>query len=288
MLRTTSCLLALALALITAEQDSRADDPPAPLPDLVLTQGAIKGLKEFQSKVGSTGHGYLAVSPDGVNWAYWLCRETNCSGQRAQDKSKALDDCRDNNYGVDCVILAQDQTVVLEYLGPPDPKRPKPQMAASHPPAPPAKQIATKGRPGWTVDALHGCWIWNRKPVLENFITWSGACAPDGPAIGPGLLDWGDERFYGEMKDGRKFGKGLLIDEWGGHARGTWKNGLIDGQVVYVWDDGSHYEGPFAGGYPNGHGIFTDKGKIYEGEWKNGCLVDKRLDWSIYGEANCK
>jgi len=280
--------LALAIAFVVAEKQSLADQPPTPLPELVLTDEAIKGLKEFQDKVGSTGHGYLAVSPDGANWAYWLCSSASCLGQRSQDKAKALADCRSSNYGVDCIILAQDQAVLLEYLGPPNPKRPKPQMAASHPPAPPADQIAREGHPGWTVDALNGCWIWNRKPFLDYFITWSGTCAPEGPATGPGLLDWGDERFYGALKDGRKTGSGLLIDEWGGHVRGMWKDGVLDGPVAYAWADGSHYDGPFVKGYPNGHGVFTDKGKTYEGEWKDGCLVDKRIDWSIYGEADCK
>ena len=35
-----------------------------------------------------------------------------------------------------------------------------------HPrPAPPtAEAIAEPGRPGWTVDASNGCWVWNPNP----------------------------------------------------------------------------------------------------------------------------
>ena len=249
---------------------------------MVLTGDTLDGLKKFQSRVGSTGHGYFAVSLDGTNYGYWYCPVTNCSGSRAGLKEKALRLCRENSYGVDCVILAEDQEVVREYLGPPDPKRPKPEMAAAHPPAPPADQRATKGHAGWTVDALHGCWIWNRTGFLDHFITWSGACAPEGPATGPGVLDWGDERFYGALQDGRKSGPGLLIDEWGGHARGTWKDGVMDGQVTYVWDGGERYEGQWVHGYPEGPGVFTDKGKTYEGQWKKGCFQGSGLNYNIY------
>jgi hypothetical protein len=249
---------------------------------LVLTEDTLKDLKKFQKGVGDTEHGYFAVSVEGTTSGHWFCPKANCTGKDDILKEKALQRCREVSYGVDCVILAEDQKVLLDYLGPPDLKRPRPVMAASHPPAPPADQVAREGHPGWTVDALNGCWIWNRKPYLDSFITWSGACSPEGPATGPGLLDWGDERFYGEMKDGRKHGPALLIDEFGGHGTGTWKNGLMDGQVTYVWSDGARYVGPWVNGYPEGHGVYTEKGQKYEGKWKKGCFVDGKLDFNIY------
>merc|ERR1711972_127710 len=59
-------------------------------------------------------------------------------------------------------------------------------------------------------------------------------------------------------------------------------NGVICGKGIMIWRDGAHYEGDFALGLRNGHGIFRAGGAlvgmVYEGEFVN----DK-----FQGEGRC-
>ena len=257
---------------------------------LIVGADTLKGLKKYQSQVGSVGHGYFAVSTDGIHWAYWDCSSTSCSGQRSSLKSKALDRCRNVSYGLDCVILAEDQHVVLEYEAPPVAGVEKPVMSADHPPAPPADQLERPGHAGWAVDEMHGCWIWDRSPEAGDRAIWTGACAPEGPASGPGVLEWvGRERFHGTLKNGRKSGHGILVDDTGGHFEGEYRDGNHDGHGVYVWGDGSRYEGEWQEDYPNGYGVFTWKNDKYQGQWQHGCFADGKFDFNnIYnGDLKC-
>lgn len=268
----------MAAAAAAALADSTASK-------LVLTKDTLAGLKEYQSKVGSVGNGYFAVSVDGVTWAYWLCKQTVCTGSRAGQKSKALDDCRKGSQGVDCVILARDQDVILEYEGPPTDKPRPAALPASAPPAPPADQLGRVDHPGWAVDEEHGCWIWNRAPEANDRVTWSGACSPSGPAEGEGVLEWvGQERFTGTLQQGRKTGKGRLVYADGGHVEATWIDGRINGQGMVVWADGSRYEGEWKDSVPDGYGTYTYYDEKYVGQWKNGCFDDGKTRYAIYKE----
>ena len=54
---------------------------------------------------------------------------------------------------------------------------------------------------------------------------------------------------------------------------GSWKNGKMEGNGVYVFNDSLKYEGTFKGGRPDGFGIsgYEEEGVVsYEGEWSKG------------------
>jgi hypothetical protein len=274
---------------------STAPETSAPT-GLVLTQETAAGLKQYQGDVGSTGHGYFAVATDGGTYGYWFCPVVNCTGARAELKSKALSLCDKNNDGRPCVILAEDQTIVLPYRAIPialppldETTAPATQAAGPRPPAPPADQLAKDGRLGWTVDSLHGCWIWNWYPDRTE-VTWTGLCAPDGPATGEGVLEWKDkQRYVGEMKNGRKDGRGKMVNASGDIYEGTYKNGALDGKGVYAWGDGARYEGEYKDGKETGFGVFTFEGKTYSGQWVDGCFNDGTKRYRILNDdvASC-
>jgi hypothetical protein len=145
-------------------------------------------------------------------------------------------------------------------------------VAASRPLAPPADQAAKIGHPGWLVEQNHGCWIWDFKPAKNEVVTWSGACAPDGPATGDGVMEWkGNLRYYGAMKDGRKTGHGSQVTSEGDQYDGDYQDGVFSGHGVYIWADGARYEGAWKASVPEGHGVYTERNVRFDGEWKNGC-----------------
>lgn len=46
---------------------------------------------------------------------------------------------------------------------------------------------------------------------------------------------------------------------------------MMNGKGVFIWPDGSKYEGDFAYDLKDGNGVFTwPDGKQYTGSWKNG------------------
>lgn len=83
-------------------------------------------------------------------------------------------------------------------------------------PAPPAEDLrAAPDRPGWSVDAPTGCWLWNPFPQPNETATWSGHRGPDGRASGRGEIVWrhngGVENYVGEVRDGTHHGFGRHI-----------------------------------------------------------------------------
>lgn len=131
------------------------------------------------------------------------------------------------------------------------------------------------GPPGWKADSRTGCKIWNQCPQHNETVTWSGACI-DGMANGVGTSVWYRDgkqiRFYeGSVKAGLSDGRGIARAEWGS-IEGEWREGRLDGQVVVVSEKG-RYEGAFSRDRPHGYGVLTTaNGKVYKGNWTNGCL----------------
>jgi len=296
--------LTIALLLAGCAAQPASDKPEANKPEnakpataaatpgkLLLTEWTLEGLKEFQSKIGSTGHGYFAVTADGSDYAYWYCPGVSCTGQRSELKRKALQRCHEQFPGTDCVIFAEDQDIVLDYqtypiaLPPPAAGEQTASVqtpAAARPAPPPTEQMAAVGRPGWAVDDLHGCWVWNIAPEKADVVTWTGACAADGTANGDGMLEWKDsERYTGPMKNGRKDGQGKTVNAYGDSYAGGFKAGEHDGHGKYIWSDGASYEGEYTNGYPNGSGVFSFRNDVYSGEWKNGCFNDGTKKYRI-------
>jgi hypothetical protein len=139
-------------------------------------------------------------------------------------------------------------------------------------PPPPTDHLAAPGRPGWSVDIVSGCWLWNRAPEPGETVRWTGDC-PSGPAIGRGEAVWqidgpsGPRTITdsGDFRDGRLEGRGKTVASTGAKYEGYWRDGRQDGQGVLIAADGSRYEGQFQAGKPNGAGRIIGRDAIYEG-----------------------
>lgn len=147
-------------------------------------------------------------------------------------------------------------------------------------PAPPqTSQLAEVGKPGWTVDATNGCWIWNPRPHGGEIGRWSGAC-PRGPATGAGTQEWQLEvrgtintsRYVGNFANGRPEGRGSFTHRLESYV-GDFRNGRYHGNGTMVLGN-SRYEGQWRDGKPNGTGTLTLllSGDSASGQWRNGCM----------------
>ena len=77
--------------------------------------------------------------------------------------------------------------------------------------------------------------------------------------------------FISKDFNGKKEGKGTLIDKGGSLYAGLWKNDKKEGKGVFISQDRNKYEGDFVNDTYNGKGKFTwANGKEYEGDWKDG------------------
>ena len=160
---------------------------------------------------------------------------------------------------------------------------------------------ARPGQPGWT-RTDRGCHVWHPAPSPGANASWNGACQ-NGRASGGGTMFWRysswTERYDGEMRDGKRHGRGTYVwangnrydGEWReghGHGRATWvgsngaryegeyRDGKRHGRGTYVFENGDRYEGEYRDGVPDGLGAFyfADSGETYNGLWRQGCFRD--------------
>jgi hypothetical protein len=114
--------------------------------------------------------------------------------------------------------------------------------------------------------------VWDPLPVPEETIGWTGECR-DGKVSGPGvlrILRAGNlvERNEGEFVDGKQTGHGVRQNRTGRYI-GNFKDGLFDGQGVYVASDGMRYDGEWKNGNLDGHGTLSfSSGARYEGHFR--------------------
>lgn len=119
----------------------------------------------------------------------------------------------------------------------------------------------------------------------------------DGLRDGEGTYTWGDGsgRYTGYWEEGLRHGLGTTVYADGTTSSDIWVKGeqtsndvagscingnCYDGDGVYVYQDGSMYEGHFRKGYPDGEGKYSDKdGSVYTGHWQKGY-------YSGYGELS--
>ena len=81
------------------------------------------------------------------------------------------------------------------------------------------------------------CLVWNPQPQEGETVSWTGACA-GGKATGSGTevfrrsagSTWSEERYVGEMRDGKLNGRGVLHFDDGDHLRG--RSSADNGQTV--------------------------------------------------------
>ncbi len=203
--------------------------------------------------------------------------------------------------------------VAVVFLAMPALAQPPPE--ASRPAPPPEAAIAAPGRPGWMVETLRGCWLWNPAPREDEVATWFGAC-PGGPAEGPGSAefrlpaDGADHaiRYIGTMRDGRPSGIGQFrgatgdgyAGEWrdglphgfgiltaanGDHFEGEWREGRRRGLGTQVLANGDRFEGAWQDDQPHGYGRAVLGGEAFSGLWTAGCFRDAAGAVAALGRA---
>jgi hypothetical protein len=113
--------------------------------------------------------------------------------------------------------------------------------------------LAQQTQPGWIADPKSGCRMWIAGPASDDVVFWSGACA-NGVAEGRGVLLW----FKG--------GKPNVLYE--GELRSGKRNGRGDETTT----EGYHYSGQWKDNKPDGLGTATMGDRTYGGTWTSGCL----------------
>ena len=76
--------------------------------------------------------------------------------------------------------------------------------------------------------------------------------------------------YVGEVKDGKRHGRGTFTNPDGRKYEGEWKDGEYHGRGTMTLPDGEKYEGEWKDGKRNGRGTETwPDGEKYEGEFQN-------------------
>ena len=91
--------------------------------------------------------------------------------------------------------------------------------------------------------------------------------------------EYEEGNYEGEINDGKREGKGIMIYKNGDKYEGNFKNDKIEGKGIYYFNSGNRYEGESKNGIKEGKGImYFANGNKYEGDWKN----DKRKGKGIF------
>ena len=129
--------------------------------------------------------------------------------------------------------------------------------------------------PGWSVETLHGCRVWNPEPQPNETVTWSGSC-PNGVANGFGVEQWFQDgrpsnRIEGVYRDGKLGGMVTIQYPNGSSYSGEFRDNRFNGEGTYTWKSGDRYVGHFEAGKRQGNGTyFYASGNKYVGEFRDG------------------
>jgi hypothetical protein len=159
-------------------------------------------------------------------------------------------------------------------------------LCAAAGPPPEAERMVPGGRGGFVSDGADGCWLWAsgiRAGAHNLTASWTGPC-PEGPAEGEGRAEvrWqedGAERgmiYEGAIRRGKNEGAGRLTLTAGKEIRliqdGIFRDDyFVSGRVEFP-GAGIVYEGGWSRSHPNGRGRLVINGRVFEGDWANGCL----------------
>ncbi|BAP87182.1 MORN repeat-containing protein [Burkholderiales bacterium GJ-E10] len=128
----------------------------------------------------------------------------------------------------------------------------------------------------WIADTRTGCKVWNDSPNLRLTIQWTGSCNEKHLATGNGVLrrfkdGSAEEKYEGEMKNGKQEGWGTYNYADGCSYDGEWKDGSPDGRGTMHYSNGDSYSGDWNDGQWDGRGtMHFANGGFYESEWKDG------------------
>ena len=123
--------------------------------------------------------------------------------------------------------------------------------------------------------SMNGKWGWYKEGderVNDKYVGEIKNGKPNGQGTHT-LPDGG--KYVGEWKDGEYHGQGTRTygkGEWEGDKyEGEWKNRKRDGHGTYTWSDGGKYVGEWKSGKKHGQGTHTRSvGSKYVGKFKNG------------------
>ena len=92
--------------------------------------------------------------------------------------------------------------------------------------------------PDWIVAENQTCQAHNPAPELIEAVTWSGGCV-DGKAEGGGMLvlrrhDGRVNRYEGQLRTGKRHGRGSMSYHDGGRYEGEWRDGERHGKGVMI------------------------------------------------------
>ena len=137
--------------------------------------------------------------------------------------------------------------------------------------------VAAPGQPGWT-PAGKECFVWNQNPAKDETAEWTGPCEQQ-HATGKGVLVWRlgnvQQRYDGEMRDGRLNGRGIYSFGDGGRYEGQFKDDQFDGIGTLI-DGSNRYDGGWKAGKKDGHGVMImSDGNRYDGDFKEDVLEGK-------------
>ena len=84
-------------------------------------------------------------------------------------------------------------------------------------------------------------------------------------------IDYCEGKYKGRLNNNKPHGHGTLCLKDGSTYIGNWKDGVRDGNGIYIDLNGAKYNGEFEFDKPHGKGVlYNSNGEKYDGEWKKG------------------
>ena len=92
-------------------------------------------------------------------------------------------------------------------------------------------------------------------------------------------------KYFGQVVNGLKEGKGNMIYSNGDRYDGFFKNDFKEGKGILYYNNGNRYEGEFKNGFKEGKGImYYNNGDRYEGDFKNDLKEGKGIVYFCNGD----
>jgi hypothetical protein len=114
----------------------------------------------------------------------------------------------------------------------------------------------------------------NKMDIMLNLINSHSVEAPNDEPVEK-VYENGD-KYLGQIKNGKKHGKGIMYYSDQSSYDGEWFNDLKNGHGVQNLANGDKYEGNFKNNLKEGYGTYTFKnGRIYEGQFVKDVMEGK-------------